>query len=384
MEERVFWLAWAQISGVGPILLKRLQNHFISLSAAWEASPNQLREVEGFGNKTVQAVVEKRAKIDPEKLLKQHLEKNPNFWTPADPEYPRLLLEIPNPPPVLYYRGKPQLSENQGITPTIGIVGTRSLSEYGKRWTRKISAALAKQGFTIVSGMAEGIDTEAHDACLEVGGRTLAVLGTGVDVVYPPSNRRLYDRILENGLVLSEYIAGTQPNRTNFPPRNRIIAGLSRAVLVMEAPNKSGALITADYTKDLQRDIYVLTARLEDYNSHGCLKLLNKGANAIPVEFDQLLTMLGAKPVADKADFSSLPLFNQPQIERSPTPIQPPTPELEPDLKQVFQTLTTEPLSFDLIVQQSGLAASVVSSALLQLELMGLVTQLPGMRYQKC
>lgn len=384
MEERVFWLAWSQISGVGPILLKRLQKHFISLSTAWEASPNQLREVEGFGNKTVQAIVEKRAKIDPEKFLKQHLEKNPNFWTPADPEYPRLLLEIPNPPPVLYYRGKPQLSENQGITPTVGIVGTRSLSEYGKRWTRKISAALAKQGFTIVSGMAEGIDTEAHDACLEVGGRTLAVLGTGVDVVYPPSNRRLCDRILNNGLVLSEYIAGTQPNRTNFPPRNRIIAGLSRAVLVMEAPTKSGALITADYAKDLQRDIYVLTARLDDYNSHGCLKLLNKGANAIPVEFDELLTMLGAKPVADKADFSSLPLFNQLQIDRSPTPNQPPIPNLEPDLKQVFQTITTEPLSFDLIVQQSGLAASVVSSALLQLELMGLVTQLPGMRYQKC
>ena len=384
MEERVFWLAWSQVSGVGPILLKRLQQHFISLSAAWEASPNQLREVEGFGNKTVQAVVEKRSKIDPEKLLKQHLEKNPNFWTPADAEYPRLLLETPNPPPVLYYQGKPQLSENQGITPTIAIVGTRSLSEYGKRWTRKISNALAKQGFTIVSGMAEGIDTEAHDACLEVGGRTLAVLGTGVDVVYPPSNRRLYDRILENGLVLSEYPAGTQPHRTSFPPRNRIIAGLSRAVLVMEAPTKSGALITADVANEIKRDVYVLTARLDDYKSHGCLNLLNKGATAIPIELDQLLTMLGAKPVAKNEDFSSLPLFNQPQINQPTNLNQPKIPDLEPDLKQVFQNLTTEPLSFDLIVQQSGLAASVVSSALLQLELMGLVTQLPGMRYQKC
>ncbi|HEY9295689.1 MAG TPA: DNA-processing protein DprA, partial [Phormidium sp.] len=207
MEERVFWLAWSQVSGVGPILLKRLQQHFISLSAAWEASPTELRKVEGFGGKTVQAVVEKRSQIDPERLLKQHLEKNPHFWTPADAEYPRLLLETPNPPPVLYYRGKIQISENQGITPTIAIVGTRSLSEYGKRWTRKISAALTKQGFTIVSGMADGIDTEAHDACLEVGGRTLAVLGTGVDVVYPPRNRSLYDRILNNGLVLSEYPA---------------------------------------------------------------------------------------------------------------------------------------------------------------------------------
>lgn len=384
MEERIFWLAWSQVSGIGPILLKRLQKHFISLSAAWEASPNQLKEVEGFGNKTVQAVVEKRSKIDPEKLLKQHLEKNPNFWTPADVEYPRLLLETPNPPPVLYYQGKVQNSENKGITPTVAIVGTRSLSEYGKRWTRKISAALAKQGFTIVSGMADGIDTEAHDACLEVGGRTLAVLGTGVDVVYPPRNRSLYERILNNGLVLSEYPAGTQPSRTNFPPRNRIIAGLSRAVLVMEAPTKSGALITADFAKEIKRDIYVLTARLDDYQFHGCLKLLNKGATAIPIEFDELLTMLGAKPIADKEDFSSLPLFNQPEIKQTQISNQPAISNLEPDLKQVFQTIATEPLSFDLIVQQSGLAASTVSSALLQLELMGLVTQLPGMRYQRC
>lgn len=384
MEERVFWLAWSQVSGIGPILLKRLQTHFISLATAWEASPNQLKEVEGFGTKTVQAVVEKRSKIDPEKLLKQHLEKNPNFWTPADVQYPRLLLETPNPPPVLYYQGKVQNSENKGITPTVAIVGTRSLSEYGKRWTRKISAALAKQGFTIVSGMADGIDTEAHDACLEVGGRTLAVLGTGVDVVYPPRNRSLYERILNNGLVLSEYPAGTQPSRTNFPPRNRIIAGLSRAVLVMEAPTKSGALITADVANEIKRNVYVLTARLDDYNSHGCLKLLNKGATSIPIELDQLLIMLGAKALVEKADFSSLPLFNQPEIKQTQISNQPPIPDLEPDLKQVFQSIATEPISFDLIVQQSGLAASTVSSALLQLELMGLVTQLPGMRYQRC
>lgn len=384
MEERVFWLAWSQVSGIGPILLKRLQTHFISLATAWEASPNQLKEVEGFGTKTVQAVVEKRSKIDPEKLLKQHLEKNPNFWTPADVQYPRLLLETPNPPPVLYYQGKVQNSENKGITPTVAIVGTRSLSEYGKRWTRKISAALAKQGFTIVSGMADGIDTEAHDACLEVGGRTLAVLGTGVDVVYPPRNRSLYERILNNGLVLSEYPAGTQPSRTNFPPRNRIIAGLSRAVLVMEAPTKSGALITADVANEIKRNVYVLTARLDDYNSHGCLKLLNKGATSIPIELDQLLIMLGAKALVEKADFSSLPLFNQPEIKQTQISNQPPIPDLEPDLKQVFQSIATEPISFDLIVQKSGLTASVVSSALLQLELMGLVTQLPGMRYQRC
>jgi len=379
VEERTFWLVWSQISGVGPILLRRLQQHFGTLGAAWEASPAKLREVEGFGAKTVEAVVGKRSQIDPEKFLQQHLQKNPYFWTPADAEYPRLVLETPNPPAVLYYRGKVQPQENQGITPTVGIVGTRQPSEYGIRWTRRISAALAKQGFTIVSGMADGIDTEAHRACLEAGGRTLAVFGTGVDVVYPSHNRSLYEQILANGLVLSEYSAGTPPDRTRFPARNRIIAGLSRAVLVMEAPKKSGALITAQVANDFRRDVYALSARNDDYNFHGCLNLLVQGAKPIPIELDELLKMLGATPIKETENLGSLPLFAQ-----SLPSNQPPLPDLEPELKQVFQAVSSEVLPFDLIVQKAGLAAGSVSSALLQLELMGLVTQLPGMRYQRC
>lgn len=378
VEERAFWLAWSQISGIGPILLKRLQQHFGTLGAAWEASPEKLRKVEGFGGKTVQVVVEKRNQINPQQFLLEHQQKNPYFWTPADAEYPRLLLETPNPPPILYYRGKVQLQENQGLTPMVGIVGTRQPSEYGIRWTRRISAALAKQGFTIVSGMADGIDTEAHRACLEAGGRTLAVFGTGVDVIYPQRNRNLYEQIQQNGLVLSEYAAGTPPDRTRFPARNRIIAGLSRAVLVMEAPKKSGALITADVAKDFGRDVYALSARLDDSNSHGCLALLNQGATPIPIEFDELLKMLGAIPQPKTENLDTLPLFTQPQVSH-----QPPLPDLEPELKQVFQAVSSEAIPFDLIVQKTALAPGSVSSALLQLELMGLVCQLPGMRYQK-
>ena len=379
LEERTFWLAWAQISGIGPILLKRLQQHFGTLAAAWEASPTELREVEGFGAKTINAVSEKRSQIDPAKFLQQHQQKNPYFWTPADAEYPRLLLEIPNHPPVIYYQGKVQSQENQGITPTVGIVGTRKPSEYGIKWTRRISSALAKQGFTIVSGMADGIDTEAHRACLEVGGRTLAIFGTGVDVVYPSRNRNLYEQIQQNGLVMSEYSAGTPPDRTRFPARNRIIAGLSRAILVMEAPKKSGALITADVAKDFGRDVYALSARLDDYNSHGCLALLNQGATPIPIEFDELLKMLGAIPPPKTENLDTLPLFAQSQVSH-----QPPLPDLEPELKQIFQVVSSEAITFDLIVEQVGLAPGSVSGALLQLELMGLVTQLPGMRYQRC
>jgi len=370
VEERAFWLAWSQITGIGPILLRRLQQHFGRLGEAWEASPATLLQVEGFGPQTLQAVAAGRSRIHPKQLLQQHEQENPHFWTPDETDYPRLLLEISSPPPVLYYRGEVQPQENQGVTPLVGIVGTRNPSEYGRRWTRKISAALARNGFTIVSGLADGIDTEAHRSCLEAGGRTLAVLGTGVDVVYPPQNRGLYKQILNQGLVLSEYPAKTPPDRTHFPPRNRIIAGLSRAVVVMEAPTRAGALITARFANDFCRDVYVLPGTLDNPRSLGCLELLSKGAEVILSE-GHLLEMLGAMPQLDPVE--------PPQLVE-----QQALPNLSAELKQVLEAIALDSMPFDLIVQQTGMAAGSVSSALLQLELMGLVSQLPGMRYQRC
>ncbi len=373
VEERAYWLAWSQVDRVGPVLIRRLQQHFGTLAEAWKASASQLGQVEGFGYQLTTAVTAGRSQINPEQLLEQHLVKNPYFWTPADADYPRLLLEIPSPPPVLYYRGQVHPQENQGITPMVGIVGTREPTEYGKRWTRKISTALAKHGFTVVSGMAAGIDTNAHHGCLSAGGRTLAILGTGIDVVYPPRNLSLYEEIQKQGLVISEYPAGSKPNRVHFPQRNRIIAGLSRAVLVMEAPTKSGALITADFANEFCRDVYALPGSLDNEQALGCLGLLSKGAHVILNE-GHLLEMLGAIPNLDTV--IQLPLFAQEQ----PAPI----PQLEPELAKVLQSVTSEPTSFDVVVQQAGMDAGSVSSALLQLELMGLVSQLPGMQYRRC
>ena len=370
IEERAYWLAWSQITGIGPVSLRRLQQHFGTLATAWEASPAQLGQVEGFRHQTVELMAAQRSQIHPHQLLQQHERENPNFWTPADSaDYPRLLLEISSPPPVLYYRGQVQPQENRGVTTLIGIVGTRNPSEYGRRWTRKISTALTRNGFTIVSGLADGIDTEAHQSCLEAGGRTLAVVGTGVDVVYPPRNQGLYKEILNQGLVVSEYPSGTPPDRTQFPPRNRIIAGLSRAVVVMEAPTRSGALITARFANDFCRDVYVLPGSLDNARSLGCLGLLSKGAQVIESE-NHLLEMLGAMPKLDP-------------VEPSRTVEQLALPNLEPELKQVWEALDLD-LPFDLIVQKTGMSTGLVSSALLQLELMGLVSQLPGMRYQRC
>jgi DNA processing protein len=372
--ERAYWLAWTRISGVGPVLIQRLQQHFGNLATAWNATSTELSQVPGFGVQTLEKVVAQRSRLDPEKLLRQHQEENPHFWTPADPEYPRLLLETPNLPPVLYYRGEVDLLENSGEKPLVGIVGTRKPSDYGIRWTRQISTALAKNGFTVVSGMAEGIDTETHLATMKAGGRTIAVLGTGVDVIYPPKNRDLYKQILTQGLVVSEYPAKTPPDRKHFPQRNRIIAGLSRAVLVMEAPVKSGALITATYANEYGRDVYALPGRIDDYPSQGCLKLLNQGASLVLKELDQLLTMLGAIPKID-----TIPVT--PITQQLNLPIN--QPSLAPELQHVIDAINSDILPFDLIVQKTGMQTGAVSSILLQLELMGLVVQLPGMRYQK-
>ena len=186
----------------------RLKQHFGSLATAWSANPAALREVEGLGTQIIEVIKNERSRLDPGAFLQNHIQKNPNFWTPVDADYPRLLLEISSPPPIVYYQGVVQPEENLGLRSLVGIVGTRHPSDYGRRWTQKISAALAKNGFTVVSGLADGIDTEAHHGCLAAGGRTIAVLGTGVDVVYPDRNRVLYQQILHQGLVVSEYPAG--------------------------------------------------------------------------------------------------------------------------------------------------------------------------------
>lgn len=372
--ERAYWLAWSQMPGIGPVSLKRIQQHFGTLAAAWQAPASALAAVGVLGEKTLAATLAARSQLHPEQFLAQYSQQNPHFWTPAEPEYPRLLLEIPSPPPVLHYRGQVNLPENQGVVPAVAIVGTRSPTEHGRRWTRKISAALAQHGFAVVSGMAAGIDGEAHRSCLQAGGRTLAVLGTGVDVIYPTGNRPLYDQIQQQGLILSEYPTGTKPDRGQFPARNRIIAGLCRAVLVIEAPERSGALITARYGNEFGRDVFTLPNSPEVVEARGCLRLIHQGAEMI-LQVEELLTMLGAMPVLDEGKQLSLLPAEEPKS-------QPPQ-ALEPTSAQVWQAVAAQPTPFDAIVQETGLAAGEVSALLLQLELLGLISQLPGMRYQK-
>lgn len=389
--EQAYWLAWANIKDVGPVLIKRLHEHFGSLSLAWQANPAELLAVDGIGLVIADQIGELRSRINPEQLLEQHTAKFSHFWTPADPDYPNLLWEIPDPPPILYYRGN--FRPNQSPALTVAIVGTRHPSPYGRRWTQRLTRHISHQQMTIVSGMAKGIDTHAHQSCLDVDGHTIAVLGTGVDVVYPRDNQHLYQRILETGLILSEYPDGTPPDRAHFPRRNRIIAGLSHATLVTEAPERSGALITAYLANDYGRHVYALPDGLDNPTARGCLVLVNTGA-AIVMGEDQLVTDLlniGLTPGSvaaaqtkhitqhgshDTADESQ-------EVSAVPTSDPAKTMVFDEALQPIFKAIPDDPISLDNLVKATQLDTSVLLGGLLQLELTGVIVQLPGGQYQR-
>lgn len=387
-------MAWSSLDGVGPILQKRIFDTFGSLEAAWQAPIDELVRVEGIGRPLAEKIGALRSRCLPETLLTQYESQSQAFWTPADAPYPTLLFDIPDPPPILYYRGPLRFDNLPSSALAVGIVGTRRPSSYGVRWTRRLSQCLTQQGILIVSGLADGVDTLAHQSCLQNQGTTIAVLGTGTDVVYPSFNQALYSQILETGLILSEYPDGTPPDRGHFPRRNRIIAGLSRAVLVTEAPKRSGALITAYLANDYGREIYTVPGSLDNPTSRGCLRLINQGSQLILDEHNllELLSNLppikgpsrGPKATSTKPHVEQLTLAAAAPVVNAlamPSPV--PQPELSPDLAVVFEAISTEPLTLDNLVQQTQIETGKLLGSLVQLELLGLVIQLPGMRYQR-
>ncbi|MBT9310776.1 DNA-processing protein DprA [Leptothoe kymatousa] len=383
--ERAYWLAWSQIKDVGPILIKRLHEYFGSLDLAWQADAASLLSVDGIGLVTADQIVRLRSRLKPQQLLEQHEAQYPQFWTPADPDYPRLLWEIPDPPPVLYYRG-PWRPNQAPSAMTVGIVGTRRPSPYGRRWTQRLSRCLSQRQVVVVSGLAAGIDAYAHQSCLDSDGQTIAVLGTGVDVIYPRNNDQLYQRIEETGLIVSEYPDGTPPDRGHFPRRNRIIAGLSDAILVTEAPERSGALITAYLANDYGRHVYALPAGLDNPTARGCLNLINTGAAMVMGEthfVTDLINTIGAtvshhERAPDAS--SATPDVEETAQKQEVAAIEV---ELEAPLKQLLAQVPDVPTSLDKLVEATQQDTSVLLSGLLQLELAGVVTQLPGGQYQR-
>jgi DNA processing protein len=375
--ERSYWLAWRELNGIGAVLLHRLWQRFGSVEAAWNASSSELQQVEGIGKQRAEKIVADRLSLNPEKILATYQQYNPDFITPSDSEYPKILTTTPDAPTILHYRGDITLLQTLETQRGIAIVGTRKAGKYGSTWAQRYSQILTQENFIIVSGLAEGIDTIAHEACLAAGGKTIAVLGNGVDQVYPLSNRQLYDQIEKSGLILSEYPAGTKPDRKHFPARNRIVAGLCEATLVMEGGMDSGALITANLANDYGREVYALAGNLDSPQSEGCIHLISQGAHILPKP-EKFLELMEVLPRIHVTEPEVEALVQT--LEEKITPV---LPTLESSLQILLQSiiLLNNNAPLDLMIAQTKMSAGEVSSGLLQLELMGLVVQNPGMRY---
>ncbi len=356
MDDKKYWVAFNLVRGIGAVRLQALIDHFGDAASAWSGEPNELREA-GLSSKIVERLLEMRGNLDVDKLWERIVAQGIHIITWQDESYPRRLKEIDQPPPVLYARGT-LLPEDDFA---VGIVGTRRITPYGRQVTEDLAGFLAANGITIISGLARGVDATAHAAALRAGGRTVAVLGCGVDRIYPPENRALAEQMMAHGAILSDYPVGTAPEATNFPPRNRIISGLSLAVVVVEAGETSGALITAEFAAEQGREVFAVPGSILAAQSKGTNKLIQKGAQLLLTPDDLLqalnLTRVGAQKSARKVL---------------------PADEVE---KQLLEALGSEPLHVDELRNQTGLPVEKVSAALVMMELKGMVRQVGAMHY---
>ena len=353
-----WWLALNRIKGIGPARFTLLFDAFGSARAAWEAASADLRQA-GLDERTTSAFERQRRAITPAAELERLISQRIGALRVVDAEYPRLLREIPAPPPLIYVRGTLLPDDDLAV----GVVGTRNISAYGRQVTERLAGDLAAQHVTIVSGLARGVDTHAHTAALEVGGRTIAVLGCGPDLVYPPENARLAARIVEQGAIVTEFPPGTQPEAGNFPARNRIISGLSLAVLVTEAPEASGALITARFAAEQGRDIFAVPGAITNRGSVGTNRLIQDGAKLI----------LSAEDALTELNLSMVPQ----QMELRETL---PADETEEALIASLRA-TGDPQHIDDLCRASGLPIARVSGALAMMELKGMVSLVGPMTY---
>lgn len=351
-----YWLAFSAIKGLGAVRFRKLLAYFGTLANAWAASELALQSA-GLSSKITAQIVEQRKSTDPEALQGILEKKGISVLTWEDNAYPRFLREIDQPPPVLYYKGT--------ITPedelAVAIVGTRNVTAYGRQLTKDTAAYLAGNGCTIVSGLARGVDAIAHRAALEILGRTLAVLGSGVDVIYPPEHRELAEAIAQHGAVISDYPPGTKPDGINFPPRNRIISGLSRATVVIEAGEKSGALITAKFAAEQGREVFAVPGSVLSPMSKGTNNLL--GAGATPM----------TSPAA---------VLTALQVPVQMGLLQNNRPTLEPFQQKVVSLLGHESMHIDEICNRLSISIERLTAELTMMELSGIVERAEGMEYR--
>lgn len=284
MTERDYYLGFSVFQDIGPVRFRLLIDYFGSAKRAWESSYAELIKI-NLNPKIAARFCDFRSKFSLPSFISGLKSKNVSFLTLADSEYPKLLKEISDPPIIIYIRG--DLTRLKKIKNSVAIVGTRKMTFYGKIATEKIVTGLVDGGFTIVSGMAEGIDTIAHKTAIRGQGSTIAVLGNGIDIIYPASNYDLYWQIVkESGLILSEYPPGLRPSRSSFPLRNRIIAGFAKAVVVVEGKVTSGALITAKYALEAGREVFAVPGPINYPTSEGTTYLIKHGASIATMASD--------------------------------------------------------------------------------------------------
>lgn len=350
------WIGLSRVSGVGPVRIRSLLDHFGRVERVWEASADELI-ASGLDHKSVQALIETRDGLDLDDEWARLHDRGFSLVTWDDPQYPEHLREIPAAPPVLYLWGDLAPKDRWAVA----VVGTRGMTAYGHAVAQEITFALASRGITIVSGLARGIDAVAHRSALDAGGRTLAVLGSGLDQMYPPEHRGLAERISSSGCVISDYPLGTQPESGNFPPRNRIISGLSRVVVVVEAGESSGALITASFAAEQGRDVFAVPGEIHSPKSRGTNRLIRDGA----------FPLLSADDVMEALNLELA--LHQEAVQRSL-----PANKTE---RQLLEAMSEDPVHIDALGAQVQLPASEVAAALALLELKGQVRQVGGMHY---
>ncbi len=356
MVDKRYWIGFNLIKGIGAVRMQALIQHFGDLELAWKAAPADLARA-GLGLKVIERIVQARGQIDLEKVWKKIESQNNHILTWEDEAYPQRLKEIDQPPPVLYLRGD-YLPDDLFA---VAIVGTRRVTPYGRQITEELSSFLVANGITVISGLARGIDAIAHQTALKAGGRTIGVLGSGVDKIYPPEHRTLAEKMMERGAIISDYAPGTPPDASNFPPRNRIISGLSLAVVVVEAGETSGALITAEFAAEQGREVFAVPGSILAPQSKGTNKLIQNGA----------LSLLSVNDLMQALDLNRI---GEQKTARKIIPSD----ETEARLMSV---LGDEPLHVDEIRNQAELPIEKVSATLALMELKGMVRQVGGMNY---
>ncbi len=356
MNPKAYWVGFNLVKGIGAVRLRALLDYFGSLEMAWQAPVDGLRSA-GLPARILENLLKIRKDCSLDTIWENIERQGVEVLTWEDEGYPRRLKQIDQPPPVLYVRGAIRAEDEF----CVAVVGTRRVTVYGRQVAEELGAFLAHNGVTVVSGLARGVDRLAHEAALKAGGRTLAVLGSGVDRIYPPEHAQLAARIISQGAVISDYALGTPPDSSNFPPRNRIISGLSLATVVVEASEESGALITSTFAAEQGREVFAVPGSIYAPQSKGTNRLIVQGAHPL-VKYEQILEELN--------------LSNAPQQREARTLL--PADDVEARLLDV---LADEPQHIDAICIGSGLPIDQVSATLTIMELKGMVRQSGGMNF---